>query len=60
MEKLLETFDKLTPPQRHDFMAQMETAAEANLEAARHLGERLRVVSKEKTTAYLPAAPKTK
>ena len=55
---LLDQFDKLTKPQRREFLAQLNAAVIANVEAARHLGGRLSVLPEDAAAQHLPPAPK--
>lgn len=59
-QRLLELFDKLTPPQQEEFMGQLESSVQANIEIVRSLGGRLKGVPREKAAKHLPPAPKKK
>lgn len=58
--KLLEAYSYLTPEQQEDIVAQMRAYREANEAAVRHLGGRLRTVTRARAAEKLPAAPKEK
>lgn len=57
LDDLLETFDKLTKAQRREFLQQMKAAVAANIEAARHMQGRIKVLAEDHSVDTIPPTP---